>query len=539
MRGQCARRFSSPLYFLGAVLIAGIISGGNPAQAVSIYLDPQSQTATAGDVIMVDVVVTDVAPPGADKFAFSLTFDPDVLQAEDVEEGGFISDQQAGDTVDILIETSLIDNLAGTLSYSAFYYGPLASTGSGTLATITFSSAVDASGITGLSFTAELLDFDSLPIEFTPTPSANVSFPSHTPTSTNTYTFTYTYTYTPTATSTVTNTPTPTNTLTFTNTSTHTSTPTNTNTPTITDTYTSTSTSTYTPTNSHTATFTNTSTNTFTFTNTYTPTATNTPTYTFTPTDTSTFTYTYTPTNTFTLTPTPTITSTYTDTATFTPTPMPCAFVLGDTLNGEIHSLGDEDFCYFEGVVGTVKKIIVRAATDSRLRPMVRIVDPDGLIVVDYGQKLILGGRLFVDADILMKNGRYTLFVKGREQWGTTGEYVVKSWARFPTMCGEVSATIDPTEETDDHSFLAIAFSTFSATLTSGGSLDGKFNLVLPGGSQVGPVTEIPTLVSLETGRHTLRVFGDSGTIGPYTLQWCGSPPESGEVHTEGSIDIW
>jgi len=216
-----------------------------------------------------------------------------------------------------------------------------------------------------------------------------------------------------------------------------------------------------------------------------------------------------------------------------------CVMIPGDRLYGEINTVGDTDTCIFDAVQGTTVIIVVHRNSGSILLPQVQILDPDAAAIVSYGERLRLGGRLFIYRAVLSKDGEYQLSIKGGSSRGETGEYVVRSRVRYPAIGGEITSSITPTVDTRDHEFRAVKFSSLSVSLTSYGSLDGKFYFIDPSDNSIGPMTALPVWVALESGVYTVRVYGECSTTGDYTVQWSGSPPESGSVHTEGPGDNW
>jgi hypothetical protein len=118
---------------LAVVLVMALAVG---AQAASIYLVPSAITVTPSQTFTIDVVVTGVAAsPGAESANIEVHFDTSQVDAQGMSEGDFIQ-QQTGETY--MAFGYLIDNTNGVLSYTFTRLGPATSSGSGTVATLTF-----------------------------------------------------------------------------------------------------------------------------------------------------------------------------------------------------------------------------------------------------------------------------------------------------------------------------------------------------------------------------------------------------------------
>lgn len=123
-----------------------------PAHATVLSVDPTVSNVTAGQAFSLDIRITGVTDLYA--FEFDLGFDPTVLSATNVTEGGFLL--SGGPT---LFVPGTIDNTAGTITYTAdVLNGAVAGVnGAGILATISFTAL--AAGSSNISlFNGILID---------------------------------------------------------------------------------------------------------------------------------------------------------------------------------------------------------------------------------------------------------------------------------------------------------------------------------------------------------------------------------------------
>lgn len=193
--------------FRWALALSVAFAVANVASAITVYIDPPAQAVIHNFLFTAHLVVTGV--PGANginNVDLLLSFDPTLISATGVSEGPFFESQQTGEP---FFGFSSIDNTAGTVSFSFTRLGPLVSTGSGTLATITFVSGFTLNGTSNLTYTLLMTQLDATPVPFTATPGSVEVFgpPIDTPTPTET-----SPPATPTPTLTPTRTPTPTGT---------------------------------------------------------------------------------------------------------------------------------------------------------------------------------------------------------------------------------------------------------------------------------------------------------------------------------------
>jgi hypothetical protein len=111
-----------------------------------VSVQPASGAINPTDSFSLDVDITNVQDLFG--FQFDIFYDPTVLSASLIEEGGFLS--SAGDTFFI---PGIIDNVTGTISFTAnTLLGPiLGSSGSGTLARLTFTALSFGTSTVGLT----------------------------------------------------------------------------------------------------------------------------------------------------------------------------------------------------------------------------------------------------------------------------------------------------------------------------------------------------------------------------------------------------
>jgi hypothetical protein len=128
---------------IGTVLVLMMAAS---AGATEVRVDPASQTVTAGDPFHVDVVVEDVANMKGN--AAILNFNPGAMQVTGITEGAFL--KTGGSTLPIVAW----DNTAGTATFAYTLMSGTQVSGSGTLATILFSTYPGApAGVYDLSLT--------------------------------------------------------------------------------------------------------------------------------------------------------------------------------------------------------------------------------------------------------------------------------------------------------------------------------------------------------------------------------------------------
>ncbi|CAD6491505.1 MAG: hypothetical protein CHKLHMKO_00134 [Candidatus Argoarchaeum ethanivorans] len=131
--------------------------GATTAGATTVSVEPSAQDVQ-GNPFSVDINVTDVTYMGMDQVV--LNFDPSAMEATGITEGGFL--KSAGTTIPV----ELIDNIAGTVTFSySLTTANVGVTGSGTLATINFTTELTALGEYPLNLTdVALSDGDGTPI---------------------------------------------------------------------------------------------------------------------------------------------------------------------------------------------------------------------------------------------------------------------------------------------------------------------------------------------------------------------------------------
>ncbi|MEA1945398.1 MAG: dockerin type I domain-containing protein [Euryarchaeota archaeon] len=121
---------------IGTILVLVMIAS---AGATEVRVDPASQPVAAGDPFHVDLVVVDVYDLKGT--AATLNFDPGAMQVIGITEGAFL---KTGGTTVPLFDW---DNTTGTATFASTlgFYSPWTTvSGSGTLATIQFSTYPDA-----------------------------------------------------------------------------------------------------------------------------------------------------------------------------------------------------------------------------------------------------------------------------------------------------------------------------------------------------------------------------------------------------------
>jgi hypothetical protein len=139
---------------MGLLAISLVLFAGGTASAVSVYLNPSTQTLVQGGtaVATVELVVCSVVSPGVDTLNLVLRFDPDLVDVTGVGNGAFMQ-----------IETFItfgpnLDNVVGEISYTQWNLGGGGATGSGTAMIFTFVADPLNSGTCDLDYTAWLLE---------------------------------------------------------------------------------------------------------------------------------------------------------------------------------------------------------------------------------------------------------------------------------------------------------------------------------------------------------------------------------------------
>jgi hypothetical protein len=134
-----------------AVALVMVLAAG--AQAASIFLDPSALTVLEGTTYTVDVVVTGVGAPNAESANIEVAFDPTLVNVLGANEGDFMAQQNP----DLYLAFGyLLDNANGVLSYTFTRLGANTSSGSGTVAVLTFECM--RPGPTALSYYLVLSD---------------------------------------------------------------------------------------------------------------------------------------------------------------------------------------------------------------------------------------------------------------------------------------------------------------------------------------------------------------------------------------------
>lgn len=133
-----------------ACALAVIIAAG-PVRAVSVHLDPPTQTLLAGQTCTVDLWVMDLVSPGMEALELSLTYDASLLDATGVGAGPLLTG--LGEP---LFED--LDFATDGFIYAVATLGSQSSTGSGIAVSITFEADSANTGISLLDYTAILLE---------------------------------------------------------------------------------------------------------------------------------------------------------------------------------------------------------------------------------------------------------------------------------------------------------------------------------------------------------------------------------------------
>jgi len=112
-----------------------------------VYISPDRIDAEPQSTVSADIMIDNVTNLAA--YEFKLNYSPDVIEINDIQEGGFL--ETTGRTLQVL--EPQIDNAAGEASFGAFTLGstPLGPNGSGKLATITFTTKNSGSTILDLN----------------------------------------------------------------------------------------------------------------------------------------------------------------------------------------------------------------------------------------------------------------------------------------------------------------------------------------------------------------------------------------------------
>lgn len=128
-----------------------------PAMAVSVYLNPATQTIGNSVVTTVEMVVSGAVAPGVDTLNLVLRFDETLVNGTGIAQGAFMNG--AGEMVFVM--GSNIDNVNGEISYTLWNLGGNGASGSGTAVVMTFVSDASNTGTSPLDYTSWLLEAGS------------------------------------------------------------------------------------------------------------------------------------------------------------------------------------------------------------------------------------------------------------------------------------------------------------------------------------------------------------------------------------------
>jgi len=258
--------------------------------------------------------------------------------------------------------------------------------------------------------------------------------------------------------------------------------------------------------------------------------------------DTPTPTETMTPTNTTSPTQTLTPTRTFTPTGTIaiTPTPFPpadCELIPGDLFLGQVEEPGQVDVCLFGGLDGMEINIMVRGSFlglfmygSFPLRPRVEIRDPDGEVIVAYGEFLEQNGRLFrIQNFPLYKNGVYAMRIRGSVF--SAGSYLVITRAQWPPFGFIEYGSLEAEEtEGDNFSFGALEDSYVDVSVQPLSSSNDTFRPFVRLFDPLGFPLQTDDVIREDldrSGTYRVQVLGGLGWTGNYLLRWTGRHPRS------------
>jgi hypothetical protein len=159
-RWMICRRLRAGL--VGGLFVVGVLAIPSVASATSLTLSPVSTTASVGDSFTLDVFINDVTD--LFDYQFDLSFDPTILQADGVSDGGFLTSGGGTSLFAFLgFATPFVitlDNTVGLVTPADSLLGPAGGVnGSGKLASFTFTAL--AAGTSSIELSNLILE-DSL-----------------------------------------------------------------------------------------------------------------------------------------------------------------------------------------------------------------------------------------------------------------------------------------------------------------------------------------------------------------------------------------
>ena len=151
---------------IGLLVIGLVVLLAGPASAVTVWLQPASQTVANNAVATVEVLISGVTAPGIDTLNFVMSFDASLVT---ITGAAVVGDVGPWDNwMDIgegfWSQGPELDNVNGETSFTQWNSGTGGAAGAGTIAILTFVADASNTGTAGLNFTSWLIQQDDTPV---------------------------------------------------------------------------------------------------------------------------------------------------------------------------------------------------------------------------------------------------------------------------------------------------------------------------------------------------------------------------------------
>ena len=144
--------------FVGLLALSLALLASGTASAVTVWLQPASQTVSNSAVVTVNLLVDGVASPGVDTFYVELTYNPVLIWTGGSAGVGLFMDIEPDFSETYVQFGPNIDNVNGAMDIALWNIGPIGATGSGTVAVFTFVADAVNTGTAWLTYTSWLLE---------------------------------------------------------------------------------------------------------------------------------------------------------------------------------------------------------------------------------------------------------------------------------------------------------------------------------------------------------------------------------------------
>jgi hypothetical protein len=144
---------------IGLLVIGLALCMVGSADAVSIWLNPSTQTVGTSTLVTVQALISGVTSPGVDTLNFVIQFDPNKLSPTAATIGGDFFptwDNWMDIGEGYWSQGPKLDNVNGEISFTQWNSGTAGATGAGTFALLYFTTDATNSGTAALNYTAWL-----------------------------------------------------------------------------------------------------------------------------------------------------------------------------------------------------------------------------------------------------------------------------------------------------------------------------------------------------------------------------------------------